>query len=650
MKLGVCYYPEHWPRKLWEVDARRMRELGIEYVRVGEFAWALLEPSPGRFQWQWLDEALEVLGRAGLKVVLGTPTAAPPKWLVDRYPEVLPVDAAGRVRNFGSRRHYCFSSPAFRAETERIVTAMAKHYGDHPAVVGWQVDNEYGCHDTVRCYCPRCRDAFRAWLKKRYHTIEALNEAWGTAFWSQVYRDFGEIELPCRTVARPNPSHLLDYYRFASHQVRTYNALQVQIIREFSPGKFVTHNFEDFSFHFDHFAVRRDLDFASWDSYPVGTWETALPESSRTGDARTGDPDVAGFHHDLYRAVGRGRFWVMEQQPGPINWGRNCPVPAPGMVRLWTWEAFAHGAEVVSYFRWRQVPFGAEQMHSGLLLPDGSPGVGFSEVKRVAQELPSIPPLPPPRPPVALVFDYEAAWVQEIEPHAEGWSYPELVLQFYRALRELGLDVDVVAPGQSLDGYRLVVVPTLPIVRQEALEAFQRADCTVVFGPRSGSKTEDFHMPPGLPPGPLRELVPVRVLAVEGMVPEALEVNWRGKSYRVGVWHELIEGECRPLMYFSDGAGAAYQNGRYIYIGFWPPGDFLKDFLEYLAKEAGLRTVRLPSGLRIRRRGKYGFAFNYSSQGLEVPAPDGARFLIGRRTLPPHEVAIWEEPETLGGK
>lgn len=188
--LGVCYYPEQWPRKLWKKDARRMRALGIEYVRVGEFAWAKLEPAPSSFRWRWLDEALSVFEKAGLKVVLGTPTAAPPKWLVDKYPEILPVDHEGKTRKFGSRRHYCFSSPVYRAETERIVTTLADRYGDHPAVVSWQLDNEYGCHDTVRCYCPRCRDAFRGWLKERYRDIEALNEAWGAVFWSQSYRNF----------------------------------------------------------------------------------------------------------------------------------------------------------------------------------------------------------------------------------------------------------------------------------------------------------------------------------------------------------------------------------------------------------------------------------------------------------------------------
>jgi len=649
MKLGVCYYPEQWPKRFWENDARRMRELGIEYVRIGEFAWAKIEPAPGRFQWQWLDEALHVLDEAGLKVVLGTPTASPPKWLVDKYPEILPVDREGRIRKFGSRRHYCFSSHAYRTEAERIVTALAERYGKHPAVVGWQLDNEYGCHDTVRCYCHRCRDAFRNWLKEKYQNIDTLNKAWGTVFWSQHYRDFEEIELPNLTVARPNPSHLLDYYRFASRQVISFNALQARIIRELSPGRFITHNFEDFSLHCNHFALGGNLDFASWDNYPIGTYEVAPQDLKIPGFQRTGDPDIAAFHHDLYRRVGKGRFWIMEQQPGPLNWGRQRRKPAPGMVRLWTWEAFAHGAEVVSFFRWRQVPYGQEQMHSGLLLPDGSPNDGYHEAQKVAQELAHIalPPISPSE--VALIFDYESAWIYEIEPHTEAWSYPRLVLTFYRALRRLGLNIDVLPPGDSLEDYKMVVVPTLPMLRDETLKSFVDSEGFLVFGPRTGSKTEGFSISPGLPPGPLRELIPIRVRAVEGSDEGETEVNWDGRIYRVGIWREWAEGDCEPIARFADGTGAVFHHDRYFYIAFWPPEAFLLEFFAYVARKAGLKPMALPEGLRIRRRGKFVFAFNYSQEVQRLPVPEGVRFILGGESLPPHDLAVWVEPDQLPG-
>ena len=446
--LGVCYYPEHWPRERWAEDAQRMKALGLTYVRIGEFAWSCLEPDPGHFTWEWLDEAIETLGRAGLRVVLGTPTATPPKWLIDQHPEILGYDAQGRPRKFGSRRHYSFSSRVYREEARRIVTLLAQRYGQNPFVAGWQTDNEYGCHDTTRSYGPEDLRAFRLWLQARYGHIEALNRAWGNVFWSMAYRSFDEIDLPNQTVTEANPSHWLDFFRFSSDQVAAFNRMQVEILRQHSPGRFILHNFMGYTPDFDHFKLAQDLDIAGWDSYPLGfTDMDVLPctPEEKLCYAHTGHPDMAAFHHDLYRGV-KPRWWVMEQQPGPVNWAHHNPSPAPGMVRLWTWEALAHGAEVVSYFRWRQFPQAQEQFHAGLNRPDLEPDPGFYEAQQVARELHPLSLPPSAKAPVALVFDYEADWVYRIQPQGQGFVYRGLVWHFYQALRRLGLDVDMLPP------------------------------------------------------------------------------------------------------------------------------------------------------------------------------------------------------------
>jgi len=643
--LGVCYYPEHWKREMVREDFRKMKELGIQYVRMGEFAWSRIEPSPGKFDWEWLDEVLDWAYEEGLKVILGTPTATPPKWLVDRHPEILPVDREGRVKKFGSRRHYCFSSPVYREEARRIVTLMAKRYGKHPAVVGWQTDNEYGCHDTTRCYCERCKKAFQRWLEVKYGDIESLNKAWGTVFWSQEYRSFDEIELPNLTVADPNPAHVLDFFRFSSDQIRSFNRMQVEIIREHSPGRFITHNFMGGFTEFDHYALSQNLDFASWDNYPLGHTAVFLKMLGEKENpfARVGHPDFAAFCHDLYRGVGKGRFWVMEQQVGPVNWAPYNPCPADGVVRLWTWEAFAHGAEVVTYFRWRQVPFAQEQMHSGILWPDSSPTPGYHEVKRVAEELKRIELPSTRRSPVALIFDYEAAWVFSIQPHGEGIHYLDLVIRFYTALRRLGIDVDVVPPIASLHGYKFVVVPSLPIVRKEYLDNFEEYEGFMVFGPRTGSKTEHFQIPPELPPGILQSILPLKVTHVESLGPIRETVLWGDKEYHVGVWKEWIRSSLEPIARFSDGRGALFRNRKYFYIAFWPTEEFLMDLFEQLADEAGLKTNRLPEGVRVRKRGDLTFAFNYTDRKVTLPF-DGVNFLIGGRELEPYGVSIWREP------
>lgn len=643
--LGVCYYPEHWGRDRVREDLSRMKEVGIQYVRVGEFSWSRIEPYPGVFDWEWLDEVLNVARNFGLKIILGTPTATPPKWLVEKHPDILPVDQEGRTRKFGSRRHYCFSSPSYQRESCRIVQAVASRYGRHPAVVGWQTDNEYGCHDTTRCYCPRCQEAFQRWLKARYKTPEALNRAWGTVFWSQEYRSFEEVDLPNLTVAEPNPAHLLDYFRFASDQVRAFNRLQVDILRTYSPGRFITHNFMGAFTQFDHFALAEDLDFPSWDSYPLGhaEWLRKFHELQEYF-FRSGHPDIAPLNHDLYRGMGHGRFWVMEQQAGPVQWAPRNLSPAPGMVRLWTWEAFAHGAEVVSYFRWRQVPFAQEQMHTGLLRPNSTPDFGFPEIERVACELNRIPLPPSKQSQVALIFDYEAAWVFEIEPMGEGMHYFLLVLTFYRALRRLGLDVDILPPYAPLGEYRLVVIPSLPILSETAMEGFASCRGTIVFGPRTGSKTPNFQIPQELPPGLLQRLLPLRITRVEslGTTPED-RVTWNGRQYPVSRWREWVETSLHPQGTFQDGKGAVFAEKTFYYLAFWPDDAFLLDFFEDVARKEGLTTTRLPEGLRLRKRGDLVFAFNYSSECRELPAPATAEFLLGERILPPYEVAIWRE-------
>lgn len=639
--LGVCYYPEHWPESWWAEDAARMHQLGIRFVRIGEFAWSRIEPEPGRFDWGWLDRAVDLLHAHGLQVVMGTPTATPPKWLVDANPAMLPVDAQGRVRGFGSRRHYNFSDPGWLAACERIVTAVAERYGRHPAVVGWQTDNEYGCHDTVLSYAAADRFAFRDWLRRRHQDPTRLNEAWGAAFWSMEVSSFDQVEPPNLTVTEANPAARLDYWRFCSEQVAAFNRRQVEILRRLSPGRWITHNFMGFFHDFDHWAVGADLDLASWDSYPIGFVERFLPEAEKNRWATTSHPDIAPFHHDLYRGVGRGRFWVMEQQPGPVNWAAWNPIPAPGMIRLFTWEALAHGAECVSYFRWRQAPFAQEQHHAGLNLPDRTLSPGGHEAARVGEELRRIELPMPTRAPVALVFDYESSWRTRIQPQGQDFRYDELTFRWYEAVRRLGQDVDIVQPGAALDGYRLVLVPTLIEVTDAALRAFQGFDGPILFGPRSGSRDRHHAIPAELPPGPLQGLIPIRIVEVGSLRPGLERAVTGAVEGRITRWLDRIETALEPLARCADGAPALVAHGSRHYLAGWPDRALLTATLRHLLVAAELPVLELPEALRLRRRGDLTFAFNYGPDPLPVPAPAGATFLLGGPQLPAHDVACW---------
>ena len=323
-ELGVCYYPEHWPESQWKQDAQQMAELGLSWVRIGEFAWSRIEPKPSVFQWDWLDHAVKVLGEAGLKIILGTPTATPPRWMIDKYPDMLAVTETGLPRKFGSRRHYCFSHDGYRQECVRMCEALGERYGRNPHIQAWQIDNEYGCHDTILSYSEAARLAFRNWLKTKYKTIDVLNETWGNVFWSMDYNNFAQIDLPNLTVTEPNPAHMMSFRRFSSNQVAVFNKAQCDTLRGYTDAP-LSHNYMGRITEFDHFAVGDDLEIATWDSYPLGFLEDRSDQGEAFKQAymRQGDPDFQAFHHDLYRAVGQRhstppRWWVMEQQPGPV--------------------------------------------------------------------------------------------------------------------------------------------------------------------------------------------------------------------------------------------------------------------------------------------------------------------------------------------
>ena len=648
-RLGVCYYPEQWPREWWADDARRMREMGLSQVRIGEFAWSRIEPERGRFDWAWLDEAIEVLAEAGLAVVMCTPTATPPKWLIDRMPDIIAIDVMGRPRRFGSRRHYCFSHEGYRAESRRITRAVAERYGAHPAVIAWQTDNEYGCHDTTLSWSVAALKSFRSWLVNRYKDIGALNAAWGNAFWSMEYGSFEEIDLPNLTVTEPNPAHVLEFRRFSSHQVVTFNEAQCRILREYSPGRTLTHNFMGFVTDFDHHEVSRDLDVVSWDSYPLGFLEQFwFTTDQKLRYARQGHPDIAAFHHDLYRGVGRGRWWVMEQQSGPVNWARFNPSPLPGMIRLWTLEAIAHGAEVVSYFRWRQTPFAQEQMHAGLLRPDRKDDVAADEVRRVVADLQSLPDecvdtqRSTVKAEVALVFDCDAEWITQIQPQGAGESTLRTAFEWYSALRSLGLDVDVLPSSADLSLYKVVVIPCSPIVSESFAAQLRAISAHVLIGPRSGSKTSHFAIPWELPPGNLQSLIPIKVIRVESLREGMIEP---GRHFNVHRWLEHVETSLVPEWVLMSGRGVLYRHQNVRYLAAALDDTSIRQLMKTLTQEAGLHLCDLSEGLRLRRLGDLRFAFNYSTHTLSINdvLPSNARVLRGAVTLAPAEVAIWIE-------
>lgn len=636
---------------MWADDAKKMVDMGIRQVRVGEFAWSRIEPAQGQFDWGWLDRAIDVLGAHNLSVTLGTPTATPPKWLIDLHPDILACDASGRPRKFGSRRHYCFSSERYREEAARITELMASRYGQHEAVNCWQTDNEYGCHNTTRSYSDAAKKAFRIWLSQRYGNIDALNTAWETVFWSQEYQGFDAVDLPMLTVTEPHPAHVLDFYRFSSDQVVRFNKMLCDILWRHAPGRDIVHNYMGFYFEFDHFKVAEDLDAVGWDSYPIGFLDVEpFSQADKTEYMRQGHPDFAGFYHDLYRACGRGRWHIAEQQPGPVNWASSNPVPLDGMVRLWTLEGVAHGAEFVSYFRWRQAPFAQEQMHAGLMRPDNAPSTAAGEAALSAIDINKLSgALETQSAKVAIVFSYEASWLFEAQPHNPNWSYTRLVFDWYSALRRLGLNVDFISPDMSHDDYAVIIAPSLPILSVEFVERAKISSAHYVFGPRTGSKTQHFSIPENLPPGPLQRLLPVKVTQVDSL-PNGFTFkgDYGGQAVQSTAWLDHIESQLVPTAKTDEGHGLLYSQGRFSYFTTVPDADFLAQTLKAILKTADLSVKSMPEGLRLRQLGEITFAFNYSATPTELPrdvTPEDTQFLIGARQLEPAGVAAWQTGE-----
>ena len=622
-ELGVCYYPEHWPEETWAKDAADMAATGICWVRIGEFAWSRMEAAPGQLTLEWLDRAIETLGAAGLKVVLGTPTAAPPRWMLDKHPDMLAADENGKPRKFGSRRHYCFSHQGYRDECARITQIVADRYGKNPHVVAWQTDNEYGCHDTTISYSEAAKAAFQGWCKARYGTVEALNEAWGNIFWSMDYDSFDQIDLPNQTVTDPNPAHVLAFRRFSSDQVVQFNRVQTDILKAQTDVPLI-HNYMGRILEFDHFEMGEDLDIASWDSYPIGFLSDRLEasEAHKTRFLRQGDPDFQAFHHDLYRAVGNGRWWVMEQQPGPVNWAPYNPAPLPGMVALWALEAFAHGAEVVSYFRWRQAPFAQEQMHAGLQAPDGREAPGMDEARAVAGVLDMLKEQETQQADVALVYDYASDWAWKTQPQGAGFDYFRLVFAAYRGLRRAGLSVDFVSPNcRDFSGFKAVFAPGVATLDPALVSAISDDGALAVLGPRAGAITDEFMIPAKGRPGVSN--LDVQVELVESMPPHAgMDVSGGGK---VEHWHERLSGAAEVFLKTQDGAPVLMGRSDCWYLGSFPDEALWDRIVTMACERAGVVMAPMQDGVRRRRFGDYDFVVNYNSfsasvQGHRVPA------------------------------
>lgn len=499
--FGGDYNPEQWPEKVWADDVRLMKEAGVNSVTVGVFSWATIEPRPGVREFGWLDRLLDLLHAGGIGVVLATPTSSPPPWMGALHPETLPRTEDGAVVNYGSRQHFCPSSPVYRRYATALTEDLAARYAGHPALTVWHINNEYCTH----CWCDETGAHFQRWLASRYTTLEALNEAWGTAFWSQRYDTWAEILPPRKAQYLRNPAQELDFKRFTSDALMECYIAERDIVARHTPHIPVTTNFMPMWSGQDAWAWAEQEDIVSVDVYPD-------PADPRAGQYNA-------MLADMTRSQAGGPWMVMEQAAGSVNWrGVNHPKPA-GLNRLWSLQSVARGADALCYFQWRQSRQGAEKFHSGMLNHAGESGRTFGEVKRIGAELALIGAevsgtLVSAE--VAVLHDWDAWWssTQEGRPSSLV-SYPELQQAWHRGLWDSGIGMDFARPESDLRAYRMVLVPQLQLLGDAAIDnlvAYVRDGGTLVCGFFTGVADVDDRIRPGGMDGRLRELFGIRTV------------------------------------------------------------------------------------------------------------------------------------------
>jgi len=620
--FGVDYYPDQTPDNLWEEDAAAMAAAGVNNVRIAEFAWALMEPEEGRFDFRWLRRSVAMLHAHGIAVILGTPSAAPPPWLSQKYPEILMVNDHGATLSPGARRFTCPTNPTYRRLSVAIATQMAQNFASTPGVIGWQIDNEFTLGESARCYCRYCREGFQHWLRDKYSTLEAINQIWGAVFWSNTYTDFSQIPVPLPSGAPPNPGLALDYNRYQSDANGSFLQEQLTVLRRLCPSHFVTTN--NVGGLIDNLNLRdlyRNLDFVASDNYP-GFF--AMFQTSDSGVAPPPEALAAtvALSHDFMRSAKDGKpFFIMEEQSGKSGQPSFSPQPSPGQLRLWSYQAIAHGAMGINYFRWDTADFGAEEYWHGLLRHDRSHSPGFDEIQQTIRELKSLRPealRAGYEAGLALCLDVNSWWALNIQPGQPKLKYSTELMTWYGSMAASHAGIDIVDATGDLSRYKVLCAPVMYIVtpqQADRIRAFVKGGGTFIAGFRLGVKDEHSRIVATPLPGLLRDVMGVELLDYQPIYTEKQGVRFTapltGPDADCRIWADILDPKGADVLATytgGDHAGKAaitvnrYGQGKAIYLGAHLEAPDLARVLLTLMAIDGLPPVRLPTGVEMTKR------------------------------------------------
>jgi len=644
--MGVDYYPEHWPAEMIDEDIKRMKDMGVNMVRIGEFAWHLMESKEGQYDFSFFDLVIQKLKESNIEVMFGTPTATFPAWLAKKHPDILSKDEAQNPRVFGGRRQYCYNSDAYMEYSLRIVDALVNHYKDEEAIVSWQVDNEFGHEGSDMCYCETCHSKFQVFLEQKYGSIDKLNDVYGTIFWGQTYNDFSEIPIPRKTITVHNPALQLDWARFRSDSLNGFAKTHTALVKKLRGShQTVTTNVSGgfFDKWFDHETNLEDMDFVSYDNYPVwgGLREPLSPA------------DIA-MTLDFNRGLLNKNFWIVEQLIGAQGHDVIGYLPRPNQSKLWSNQAFAHGCNNMLFFRWRGMNKGAEQFCYGILDHDNELGRKYTEAKEIINGARANEELlnAEIKNKVAVLYDFDNAWSWKFQRQSSVFDYTKELMRLYRPFHDLNISMDVVPNTRDISGYDVVLLPAQQIIDDvlaDKLKSFTEAGGTVVFSFRTGIRDRDnnLHFNQKLP-GKIHDLLGVKLGEIESLQEgQVVKVDGKGRfkgAYgECSVWRDLMIPEtAEVLAEYEDNLDLPktcmtvnnYGDGKAYYVGGGLSNNLMRQLAVEIAKNVGLETTSSPEGVEIVKRstasGEKIFVLNHNEFEVSYEG----------KTLKPFEVII----------
>ncbi len=658
--VGAYYYPEHWDESQWDRDLQKIAEMGFEFTHFAEFAWAQLEPEEGKYDFAWLDRAVELADKAGLKVMMCTSTATPPVWLVRKYPEILVTRENGTQMDHGSRQHASFSSEIYKQYAQKMIAELARHYGNDPRIMGWQLDNEP--HSNVD-FGTDAQQRFRAWLKNKYQTIEVLNKSWGTDFWSQTYADFSEINIPQTSQWGMNLYQKLDFSRFCDHETALFLDEQAETIRKnIQRNQWITTNYIPM-YDARFIGASKNLDFITYTRYMVYGEHRGI---GRKG-YRVGEYSRIAMANDYFRPL-TPIYGVMELQPGQVNWGSINSQPLPGAVHLWLWHVFAGGSKFTCTYRFRAPIYGYEQYHYGIVGPDGvTPTTGGKEFQQFIEEIKELRkkaevgyiPADYAQRTTAILYSPDNTVAINQNRQTTEWHTEGHVLKYYKALKSMGAPVDFIRDTMDFSNYPVIVVPAYQQMSRaliQKLTEYAQKGGNVVMSCRTGHQNELGHLWEAKHAEPIYNLIGAEIEFYDLLRPHAPDtVQMQNKKYTWTSWGDILKAEK------GTETGATYQGdfyagktavtfhklkkGTVTYIGAdSQKGDLEKDVLKKLYEKLHIPTKNYPEGIIVEYRDGFGIAMNYSDQAYEIEIPTKATLLLGKTKVPTAGVTVWKLP------